>query len=69
MHVVGYNPLINFSYFFCFVNLVVFRNEMLSKCIDIGYFLGATPLPVFRNCFATLQMFSVWNEDVHVVLV
>ena len=59
----GYNPLIIFSHFFCFVNLVFFQYEMLSKCIDSGYLVGATPLTVFH------QLFSAWNEDVNVVLV
>ena len=53
-----------FSHFFCFVNLVFFQYEMLSKCIDSGYLVGATPLT-----HETLQMFSACNEDVHVVLV
>ena len=46
-----YNPLIIFSHFFCFVNLVVFQYEMLSKCIDSGYLVGATPLTVFHQLF------------------
>ena len=40
-----------FSRFFCFVNLVFFQYEMLSKCIDSGYFVGATPLTVFHQLF------------------
>ena len=47
----GYNPLIIFSHFFCFVNLVVFQYEMLSKCIDSGYLVGATPPTVFHQLF------------------
>ena len=47
----GYNPLIIFSHFCCFVNLVFFQYEMLSKCIDSGYLLGATPLTVFPQLF------------------
>ena len=43
-----YNILFNFSYFFCFVNLVYFLLEMLSKCIDSGYLVGATPFTVFH---------------------
>ena len=42
----GYNTLIIFSEFFCFVNLS-FLYEVLSKYIDSGYFVGATPLTVF----------------------
>ena len=30
-----------FSHFFCFVNLVCFWYEMLSKCIDSRYLVGA----------------------------
>ena len=58
-----------FSHFFWFVNLVSFLHEMLSKCIDSGYLVCATPLTVFTDCFETLQMFSAWNEDMHVVWV
>ena len=40
------------SHFFCFVNLVFFfQFEMLSKCIDSGYIVGATPLTVFLHLF------------------
>ena len=42
---------------------------MLSKCIDSGYVVGATPLQFSFDCFETLQMFFAWNEDVHMVLV
>ena len=31
-----------FSYFFLFVNLL-FWYEIVSKCIDSGYFVGTTP--------------------------
>ena len=51
------------------MNLVSFLNEMLSKCIDSGYLVGAIPLTVFTDCFETLQVFSARNEDVHVILV
>ena len=44
-----YNTLIIFSHFFCFVNLVFFfLHEMLTKCIDSGYLVGATPLTVLH---------------------
>ena len=50
-----YNPFVNFSHFLCFVNLpvVFFWHEMLSKCIDSGYLVGATPLTVFHRLFLT----------------
>ena len=47
----GYNTLIIFSHFFCYVNLVSFLHEMLSKCIASGYLVGATPLTVFHRLF------------------
>ena len=47
----GYNPLIIFPHFFCFMNLVFYRYEMLSKCVDSGYLVGATPLTVFHRLF------------------
>ena len=62
----GYNPLI---IFFCFVNLAFHTDEMLTKCIDSGYLVGQLLLQFSTNCFETLQMFSAWNEDVHVVWV
>ena len=47
-----YNNLIIFSHFFWFVNLVsFFLQEMLSKCMDSGYLMGATPLTVFLQLF------------------
>ena len=62
-----YNTLI--IHFFCFVNLnLFFWHEMLSKCMESRYFVGATPLTVFLQ-FETLQMCSAWNKVVHVVLV
>ena len=42
------NPLIISFHFFCFVNLVFFRYEILSKCIDSG---GTTPLTGFLQLF------------------
>ena len=47
----GYNTLNIFSHFFCFVNLVFYLHEMLSKCIDSEYLVGATPLTVFHRLF------------------
>ena len=40
-----------FSRFLCFVNLVFFRYEMLSKYIDSGYLVGEIPLTVFQWLF------------------
>ena len=43
-----------FSHFFCFVNLLVvsfFSHEMLSKCMDNGCLVGATPPTVFFQLF------------------
>ena len=49
-----YNTLIILSHFFCFVNLVyLFLHEMLSKCIDSGYPVGATP--------PTVSFWLFWN--------
>ena len=38
-------------YLFCFVNFVFFWYEILSQCIDSGYLVGTTPLPVFNRLF------------------
>ena len=68
---VWYNILIIVSHFFCFVNLVsFFLHEMLSKCIDSGYFVGATPLTVCHWLFwNSADVVFAWNEDMHVVWV
>ena len=65
----GYNPLIIFSHFFCFVNLVLFRYEILSKCKVSGYLVGATLLAVFHRLFWNFADVFAWNEDMHVVWV
>ena len=64
-----YNTLIIFLTFSALWTLPLSLHEMLSKCVDSGYLVGATPLQFSFNCFETLQMFSAWNEDVHVVWV
>ena len=52
VHWFGYDTLNIFSHFFCFVNLVSsFLHEMLSKCIDSGYLVGAIPLTVLHKLF------------------
>ena len=38
----GYNPCINFCYFFHFANFVIFWPQILWKCIDSGYLVSAT---------------------------
>ena len=38
----GYNPCINFCHFFHFVNFIIFRPQILWKCIDSGYFVSTT---------------------------
>ena len=49
----GYNPWVNFCYFFHFVNFVIFWIQILWKCIDSGYLVSATPY--------TISIFSSWN--------
>ena len=61
MHVV---LVLYFDYFFSLFLLyelsLFFLHEMLSKCIDNGYLVGATPLTVFHRLFwyNTLIIFS-----------
>ena len=43
---VGYNPWIKFCHFFHFVNFVIFRPQILWKCIDSGYLVSATPYTI-----------------------
>ena len=66
----GYGTLIIFLSLFLLCDLVFFWHEMLSRRIDSGYLVAATPLtvPIVLN-FETLHMFSARNEDFHVVLV
>ena len=62
-----YNPWINFCHFFRFVYFVIFWPQILWKCIDSGYLVGATPytISVLSSCnFA--HLFPQF-EDVHVV--
>ena len=51
LHVVLVYYFDYFSHFFYFVNLGSFWYEMLSKCINCGYLVGATSLTVFLQLF------------------
>ena len=59
----------------CFETLLMFSasffgaQNAIKVYLDSGYLVGVTPLTVSTNCFETLQMFSAWIEDVHVVWV
>ena len=50
-----------------FVRLSVRPSVRPSVNIYHGCLVSATPLTVFTDLFETLQMFSSWCEDVHVV--
>ena len=66
----GYNTLIIFSHFFCFVNLVSFFGMKCYQSVwTVGILWAQLLLQFSVNCFETLQMFSIWNEVVHAVLV
>ena len=48
----GYNPQIIFVSGFHILSIVVFQDQLLSKCIDSGYLVRATPhtsLPSFLD--------------------
>ena len=49
----GYNPCINFCYFFHFANFVIFWPQILWKSRDIGYPVSTTP--------HTILCRSLWN--------
>ena len=51
MHVVGYNPQIIFYHFFCYFNLGIFLAFLLSKLMDTGYLVCATPPTVLCRFF------------------
>ena len=91
----GYNTLIIFSHFFCYVDLVSFLTwnaievytcpwRRIKFSIDLLWnlhwssvdlsdenVLGTLWAPFLlqfsTNCLETLQMFSTWNEDMHMV--
>ena len=50
----GYNPCINFCYFFHFVNFAIFWPLILWKCIDSGYLVSTTPHTIFILIFLKL---------------
>ena len=49
----GYNLQVNFCHFFRILNLVIFYAQILSKGIDSGYLVWATP--------PTVLCWSFWN--------
>ena len=63
----GYNPWINFCYFFHFVNFVIFWPQTLWKCRDSGYLVSATPHTIL--CLSLWHFAHVlpWSGDVHMV--
>ena len=64
-----YNTLIIFSHFFCFVNLVSFFYMKCYQGVEtVGTLWAQLLLQFSTDCFETLQMFSAWNEDMHMVL-
>lgn len=54
-------PQIIFCYFFRMLNLVIFQDRLLSKCIDSWYLVCATPPTLLCQCF--------WNFTGVVVMV
>ena len=59
----GYNLCINFCHFFHFVNFVIFRHQILWKCIDSGYLVSATPYTISYLCLCNFaHLFSmIWR--------
>ena len=62
----GYNPCINFCYFFNFVNFVIFWPQIIWKVIDSGYLVSAAPHTIwywsflnFAHVFSMVLM-CVW---------
>ena len=54
-----YNPRINFYHFFRILNLVIFQAQILSKGIDSGYLVCATPPTVLCQSFLNFVGVSV----------
>ena len=59
----GYNPCVNFSYFFHFANFVIFWPQILWKCCDSGYLVSATPHAIlYRSFWNFVHVFAmVWR--------
>ena len=63
----GYNPCINFCYFWHFASFVIFWPQILWKCIDSGYLVSATHTISCLSLCNFAHLFFPWFEDVHVV--
>ena len=63
----GYNPQIIFYPFFRKLNLAIFLAFLLSKRMEGGYVVCASPPTVYIDSFETSQVFGTWSEDMHVV--
>ena len=59
----GYNPCINFYYFFHFANFVIFWPQILWKYCDSGYLVSATPHTIlYRSFWNFVHVFAmVWR--------
>ena len=59
----GYNPWINFYYFFHFVNFVIFWPQILWKSRDSGYLVSATShTTLYRSLWNVAHVFAmVWR--------
>ena len=59
----GYNPCINFCYFFHFANFVIFWPQILWKSRDSGYLVSATPHTIlYRSLWNFAPVFTmVWG--------
>ena len=59
----GYNPCINFYYFFHFANFVIFWPQIIWKCYDSGYLVNATPHTIlYRSFLNFVHIFAmIWR--------
>ena len=68
----GYNPCINFCYFFHFAYFVIFWPQILWKCCDRGYLVSATPHTIlYRPFWNFVHVFAmVWRcaYDLDIIL-
>ena len=68
----GYNPCINFCYFFHFANFVIFWPQILWKGCDSGFLASATPHTIlYRSFWNFVYVFAmVWRcaYDLDIIL-
>ena len=61
----GYYPEIIFCYFFCNLNLVIFKCFYYQSEKIVGTLCAQLLLQFYIDSFETSQVFCTWPEDMH----